>query len=197
MAATAVAELPGRRRPPGLLRAAAGVLCVVLSLPNFRLPHSRSLSLSVAARRTKRNKAIVNQSPSLKLSSESESKRTATRRQLDYAGTLSQCSLANRRMRISGGLLACSQSNPRSHRRGQEFGASPIQPSPSSRGSPFREQQHRNAAATQLRNGYAIDLTSHARTNLMLGPELRPFQVRVIHEDVCRADEMRLHTLLC
>ncbi len=89
MAATAVAELPGGRRSPGLLRAAAGGLCAVLSLPNFRLPRSRSLSLSAAARRTKRNKAIVNQSPLLKLSSESESKRTATRRQLDYAGTLS------------------------------------------------------------------------------------------------------------
>ena len=52
MAATAVAELPGGRRSPGLLRAAAGGLCAVLSLPNFRLPHSRSLSLSAAARRT-------------------------------------------------------------------------------------------------------------------------------------------------
>ena len=36
----------------GLLRAAAGWVYAVLSLPNFRLPRSWTLSLSAAARRT-------------------------------------------------------------------------------------------------------------------------------------------------
>src|SRR5579863_9037470 len=45
-------EVRGRRLIAGLLRGAAGGLYAVLSLPNFRLPRSWTLSLSVAARRT-------------------------------------------------------------------------------------------------------------------------------------------------
>src|SRR5579863_6786651 len=45
-------EVRGRRLSAGLLRAAAGGLYAVLSLPNFRLPRSWTLSLSAAARRT-------------------------------------------------------------------------------------------------------------------------------------------------
>ena len=45
-------EVRGRRLIAGLLRGAAG-LYAVLSLPNFRLPRSWTLSLSAAARRTK------------------------------------------------------------------------------------------------------------------------------------------------
>jgi hypothetical protein len=51
--ATVVGQLPGRRLIAELLRAAAGGgLYAVLSLPNFRLPRSWTLSLSAAARRT-------------------------------------------------------------------------------------------------------------------------------------------------
>jgi hypothetical protein len=45
-----------------------------------------------------------------------------------------------------------------------------------------------------LRNEYAVDRTCHAPMDVMSARGPRLFQVRVIHEDVCRSDEMQLHT---
>jgi exonuclease SbcC len=48
--------------------------------------------------------------------------------------------------------------------------------------------------AIQLHNEYAIDLTRRTPMDVTHGRGPRLFQVRVIHEDVCRTDEMQLHT---
>jgi hypothetical protein len=44
-----------------------------------------------------------------------------------------------------------------------------------------------------LHNEYAID-RCHAPMNAMRVRGPRLFRVRVIHEDVCRTDEMQIHT---
>jgi hypothetical protein len=48
-----------------------------------------------------------------------------------------------------------------------------------------------------LHNEYAIDLTRRTPMNVTRGRGPRLFQVRVIHEDVCRADEMQIYIQLC
>ena len=50
---------------------------------------------------------------------------------------------------------------------------------------------------TQLHNEYAIDLMFLVPIGVMTQHEHRLSQVRVIHEDVCRADEMQIHIRLC
>ena len=58
-------------------------------------------------------------------------------------------------------------------------------------------RQHRSARAIQLHNEYAIDRTYPAPMNVTRGRGPRLFQVPVIHENVCRGDEMQLRILLC
>ena len=85
----------------------------MLSLSDFRLARSSSLSIGGAAEVARRtimgNKATANQSPLLKLFYEkSHSKRTSTRQQLDYAKTLITISQGYRRTLTSVGLSTCS-----------------------------------------------------------------------------------------
>ena len=149
------------------------------------------------ARRIKEKQGGCCQPPLLKFHTRVRFQRTSTRQQLDCAETLLLCSQENRRIPTSDGLSTCSRSNPRLHRRGQEFDRDPTRPSPNIRGSSFQGQQHRSARAIQLHNEYAIDLTCHARMDVMRERGPRLFQVRVIHEDVCRTDGMQLHIQLC
>ena len=79
----------------------------------------------------------------------------------------------------------------------KEIGRDPSRSSPNSRGLGSQRQRHQSAWAIRSHNGCAIDRTYHVPTNVRRGRRARLFPARLIHEDVCRSDEMQICTLTC